>query len=103
MTHFIIETRPVKRDKNLCTPLHSAASAAMAGEPGEVSSQQRHRYELVRLSLRGVEVTYWSPKEKQRTGIQLGLCFEKKGQSEARLRPQKGKGKKQFYQANHKW
>ena len=68
MTHFIIETRPVKHGKNLLTPLHSAASAAAAGEAGEVSSQQRCRCELVRLSLRGPEVPHWPPKEKQRTG-----------------------------------
>lgn len=107
MTHFIIETRPVKHDKNLLTPLHSAASAATTGEAGEISSQQRGRHELVRLSLRGPEVPYWAPKggaEDRQNGIQLGLCFEEKGQNEARLRPQKGKGKKtqQFYQAKNK-
>lgn len=68
MTHFMIETKPVKHDKNLLTPLHSAASAAAAGEAGEVSSQQRCRYELVKLSLKGPEVPSWPPKEKQRTG-----------------------------------
>lgn len=85
--------------------LHSAASLATDGEAGEVSSQRRHRYQLVRLSLRGPEVLL-VPKgeaEDRQNVIQLGLCLEKKGQSEARLRPQKGKGKNQFYQANNTW
>lgn len=35
MTHFLIETRPVKHEKNLPTQLPSAASIATAGEAGE--------------------------------------------------------------------
>lgn len=105
MTHFIIETRPVKHDKNLLTPLHSSASAATTGEAGEVSSQQRGRHELVRPSLRGPKAPCWPPKEEQRTGKMASSwdCVLRRKGSEATLRPQKGKGKKQFYQAKNKW
>lgn len=64
MTHFKIETRPVKHDKNLPAPLRSAASVATAGEAREVSSQQRHRYKLVKRSLRRPETPKREAEDK---------------------------------------
>lgn len=103
VTPFITKTRPVKQNKNL-TPPYSAASVASAWEPGQVSSQQQCTYKLVSLSLRGQEVPCWLQRQIQRTGkiASSWACFEKKGQSEAGLRPQNGKKSPQFWKANSK-